>query len=94
MLETARDSEEKLVYFLSLKLIPGGSEEIRLDCPTVTIGSPEQPFTITTMGPKFLASQLYQKSPIEVKKTRHISTVCLPFVYFVNFTPEFLNLSF
>ncbi|WRX08979.1 Alpha/beta hydrolase fold-1 - like 7 [Theobroma cacao] len=39
-----------------------GSEE---DFQTVTIGSPEQPLTVVTMGPKFLASQLYQLSPVE-----------------------------
>ncbi|XWS33666.1 hypothetical protein CRYUN_Cryun22dG0102200 [Craigia yunnanensis] len=43
-----------------------GSEDTRpTDLETVTIGSPEQPRTITIMGPKFLASHLYQLSPVE-----------------------------
>ncbi|GMJ07965.1 methyl esterase 1, ARABIDOPSIS THALIANA METHYL ESTERASE 1 [Hibiscus trionum] len=48
------------------KCLAGGSEEtIPSDFEAVTIGSPEAPFTIRTMGPNFLAHQLYQLSPVE-----------------------------
>ncbi|XP_021274112.1 salicylic acid-binding protein 2-like [Herrania umbratica] len=47
------------------KYLEGGSEEAWQDSLTVTIGSPEQPLTITTLGPKFMASQLYQLSSVD-----------------------------
>ncbi|XWS33665.1 hypothetical protein CRYUN_Cryun22dG0102100 [Craigia yunnanensis] len=44
----------------------GSEDTLQTDLETVTIGSPEQPRTITNMGPKYLASHLYQLSPVEV----------------------------
>ncbi|MBA0592075.1 hypothetical protein Gorai_009062 [Gossypium raimondii] len=40
---------------------------VDMDFETVTIGSPEETFTITTMGPNFLKSRLYQN--LELAKT-------------------------
>ncbi|XVE87202.1 hypothetical protein DITRI_Ditri18aG0097100 [Diplodiscus trichospermus] len=49
------------------KFFAGGSQwqEAWPDFQTVTIGSPEKPFTVTTVGPKVLASQFYQNSSVE-----------------------------
>ncbi|XVF61894.1 hypothetical protein PTKIN_Ptkin08bG0171200 [Pterospermum kingtungense] len=47
------------------KFFAESSAEAWVDFHTETIGSPEQPFTIVTMGPKFLESRLYQNSPVE-----------------------------
>ncbi|OMP02112.1 hypothetical protein COLO4_11335 [Corchorus olitorius] len=45
------------------KSLAGANEEYWQDTEIVTI--PEKPFTVTTFGPKFLASNLYQLSPVE-----------------------------
>ncbi|XVF15625.1 hypothetical protein REPUB_Repub09cG0170300 [Reevesia pubescens] len=48
------------------KFLAGGSQDTwPSDYQTFTIGSPEQPLTIETIGPKSLASQFYQLSPVE-----------------------------
>ncbi|KAE8701224.1 Methylesterase 1 [Hibiscus syriacus] len=47
------------------KYFAGGTEESNSsDFEAVTVGSPEEPFTIRTMGPNFLY-QLYHLSPVE-----------------------------
>ncbi|OMP02116.1 putative Polyneuridine-aldehyde esterase precursor [Corchorus olitorius] len=44
-------------------LLGGATEEFWQDSEIVTI--PEKPFTLTTLGPKFMATNLYQLSPVE-----------------------------
>ncbi|EOX91299.1 Methyl esterase 6, putative [Theobroma cacao] len=47
------------------KYLGGVTEEVLQDAQLVNIGSPQIPFTITFMGPKFLSSKLYHLSPVE-----------------------------